>query len=368
MIPNSLTWETATTTDIGLDFSMMNGHLQFSGDYYIRKTKNMYTVGPTLPDVFGATSPKGNYADMTTRGWEISLNYKNQFTLANKPFNYEIKATLHDYISKIDRYNNATKSLDDYYEGQTLGELWGYKTDGLFQSDAETEGYVNTIVKSSIDGVWRAGDLKFVDLNNNGKIDYGKNTADDHGDKVILGNSEPRYIYSFTLSGDWNNFFASVFFQGIGKKDWFPGTESPFWGQYNRAYNSLPSWHLGNYWTEETPNAYLPRYATYNSALGWGNTITDRYIQNVAYLRLKNLQIGYTLPQSLVSKMNLSNIRVYITGENLFCWSPLYKLTKDFDASTVASSKDSDLSSNNMGAGNTYPLMKSLSLGLSVTF
>lgn len=368
VIPNSLTWETATTTDIGLDFSMMNGHLQFSGDYYIRKTKNMYTVGPTLPDVFGATSPKGNYADMTTRGWEISLNYKNQFILANKPFNYEIKATLHDYISKIDRYNNATKSLDDYYEGQTLGELWGYKTDGLFQSDAETEGYVNTIVKSSVDGVWRAGDLKFVDLNNNGKIDYGKNTADDHGDKVILGNSEPRYIYSFTLSGDWNNFFASVFFQGIGKKDWFPGTESPFWGQYNRAYNSLPSWHLGNYWTEETPNAYLPRYATYNSALGWGNTITDRYIQNVAYLRLKNLQIGYTLPQSLVSKMNLSNIRVYITGENLFCWSPLYKLTKDFDASTVASSKDSDLSSNNMGAGNTYPLMKSLSLGLSVTF
>lgn len=128
VIPNTLTWETATTTDIGLDFSMLRGRLQFSGDYYIRKTKDMYTVGVTLPDVFGATSPKGNYADMTTRGWEISLNYHDRFNLAGKPFNYGITASVYDYVSKIDRYNNATLSLGDYYAGKTLGEMWGYST------------------------------------------------------------------------------------------------------------------------------------------------------------------------------------------------------------------------------------------------
>lgn len=368
VIPNSLTWETATTTDIGLDFSMLRGRLRFSGDYYVRKTKDMYTVGMTLPEVFGATSPKGNYADMTTRGWEISLSYKDQFTLASKPFNYEIKATLHDYISKIDKYNNSTKSLSDYYEGQTIGEMWGYKTDGLFQSDAETEGYVNTVVKSSIDGVWHAGDVKFVDLNKNEKIDYGDNTVTNPGDKVIIGNTEPRYIYSFTLNGDWNNIFVSAFFQGVGKQDWFPGQESSFWGQYNRPYNSLPSWHVNNYWTEDNRSAYLPRYSTYNSALGWGNVMTDRYVQNVAYLRLKNLQVGYNLPKTLVSKVSLASVRVYVSGENLWCFSPLYKRTKDYDVTNASSHADSDLSSNNMGDGNSYPLMRSVSFGLSVTF
>lgn len=368
VIPNSLTWETATTTDFGIDFSMLNGRFRFSGDYYVRKTKDMYTVGMTLPEVFGATSPKGNYADMTTRGWEISLSYKDRFTLASKPFNYEVKATLHDYISKIDKYNNSTKSLTDYYEGQTIGEMWGYRTDGLFQSDAEAEGYINTVVKSSIDGVWQAGDVRFVDLNKNGKIDYGDNTVDNPGDKVIIGNSEPRYIYSFTLNADWNNIFVSAFFQGVGKQDWFPGQESSFWGQYNRPYNSLPSWHVNNYWTEDNRSAYLPRYSTYNSALGWGNVMTDRYLQNVAYLRLKNLQVGYNLPKSLVSKINLSSVRLYISGENLCSWSPLYKRTKDFDVSNASSHADSDLSSNNMGDGNSYPLMRSVSFGLSVTF
>lgn len=368
VMPNSLTWETATTSDIGLDFSMLKGKLRFSGDYYIRKTTNMYTVGPTLPDVFGATSPKGNYADMTTKGWEISLNYKNKFALAGKSFNYEIKATVHDYVSKIDKYNNDTKSLSDYYKGMTVGEMWGYKTDGLFQSDAETEGYVNTIVKSSVDGVWHAGDLKFVDLSKNGKIDYGDNTVTNPGDKVIIGNTDPRYIYSFTLNGDWNNIFVSVFFQGVGKQDWFPGKESSFWGQYNRPYNSLPSWHLNNYWTENNPNAYLPRYSTYNSALGWGGVMTDRYVQNIAYLRLKNLQVGYNFPKQWISKIGLDGLRVYLTGENLLCFSPLYKRTKDYDVSNASSHSDSDLSSKNMGDGNSYPLMRSLSFGLSVTF
>lgn len=368
VIPNSLTWETATTTDLGIDFGMLKNRLQFSGDLYVRKTTDMYTVGVTLPDVFGATSPKGNYADMTTKGWELSVGYKDRFLLSNKPLNWEVRATLADYSSVIDRYNNSTKSLSDYYEGMTIGEIWGYKTDGFFQSESDLNGYVNTIFKSSVDGVWQIGDLKFVDTDNSGKIDYGDNTAEKHGDMSILGNSEPRYTYSFSLKGDWDNFFVSALFQGVGRQYWFPSAESSFWGQYNRAYNSLPTWHLNNYWTEENRDAYLPRYSNYNGALGWSGIKTDRYLQNVAYIRLKNIQIGYNLPERWVSKIKMADARIYMNGENLWSWSPLYKRTRDFDVSNAIAGKDSDLSSNAMGDGNSYPLMKNISVGISVTF
>lgn len=366
VIPRSLTWETATTTDIGVDMGFLGGKLRLTGDYYVRKTKDMYTKGVTLPDVFGADSPKGNYADMTTRGWELSVSYNNMFTLAEKPFNYEIRGTLADYKSKIDKYNNATRSLDDYYEGQTVGEIWGYRTDGFFQSQEEINGYVNTIIKTSANGTTYPGDIRFVDVNGNGKIDYGDKTVDNPGDQVILGNEEPRYIYSFTLSGDWNNFFFSAFFQGVGKQNWFPSNESGFWGQYNRPYNPLPKWHLGNYWTEDNPDAYLPRYAGYTPSLR--ETISDRYLQNIAYIRLKNIQVGYTIPQHLIKRAGMQNVRVYVSGENLWSWSPLYKRTKDWDVTNTLSGSDPDLTSGTSGDNYTYPLMKNLTLGLSITF
>lgn len=367
--PSSLTWETTTTTNFGLDFSMVNGNLRFSGDYYIRETNDMYTVGMTLPDVFGASSPKGNYADMTTTGWELSLNWQDKFSLGNDVFNYGIRATLHDYHSTIDRYYNSTLSLSDYYEGMRVGEIWGYKTDGLFQSQEQIDGYVNTIIKSSTNQTIYPGDVKFVDNNNNGKIDYGDRTVTNPGDKVILGNSDPRYIYSFTLDTDWKGFFFSAFFQGVGKQNWFPDKESVFWGQYNRPYNNLPTWHLNNYWTENNPNAYLPRYAGYNQSVGFGgnNAITDRYLQNISYIRLKNFQFGYSLPKNLISMVKMQNAKIYLSGENLWSWSPLYKRTRDFDVTNTAGS-DPDLTSGTSGDNYSYPLMKSISLGISVTF
>ena len=136
--------------------------------------------------------------------------------LANKPFNYQLRCTLYDYKSKIDRYNNTTKSLSDYYPGMTVGEIWGYKTDGLFQSEEEIKGYVNNIIKSSSNGTIYPGDIKFVDVNKNGEIDYGEKTVDNPGDMVIIGNSEPRYMYSLTINGDWNGFFC-LHFSGCGQ-------------------------------------------------------------------------------------------------------------------------------------------------------
>ncbi|MCW1735717.1 SusC/RagA family TonB-linked outer membrane protein [Anaerorudis cellulosivorans] len=364
-IPSGLTWETATTFDIGTDIGLAKGRLQFTGDYYIRKTTDMYTVGMTLPEVFGATSPKGNYADMTTRGWELSVTWNDNFVLGGKSFNYQLRGTMHDYKSKIDRYNNTTKSLSDYYPGMTVGEIWGYRTDGLFQSQDEIEGYVNTIIKSSSNGTVYPGDIKFVDVNKNGKIDYGDKTVDKPGDMVIIGNSDPRYIYSLKLDADWNGFFLSSFFQGVGQQDWYPSNESAFWGQYNRPYNNLPKWHLNNYWTKDNRDAYLPRYAGYNTSLK--ETKSDRYLQNIAYIRLKNLQVGYSLPQHLISKISMKQARVFISGENLWSWSPLYRRTRDFDVTNTQGS-DPDLTSSNYGDNYSYPLMKTISLGLSLTF
>ena len=360
---NGLTWETATTTDVGLDFGMLNKRLQFNGDYYIRKTTDMYTVGETLPDVFGASSPKGNYADMTTKGWEITLTWRDQFTLAEKPFNYEIRGTLSDYISTI-------------YAGKRVGEIWGYVTEGLFKDQADIDSHADqTLIQSSSKRITYPGDVKIKDLNGDHVIDYGNNTVDDHGDKTVIGNALPRYAYSINLSGDWNNFFLSAFFQGVGKQDWYPSSECIFWGQYNRPYNNMPTWHQGNYWTEDNTDAYLPRYAGYNASLK--STPQTRYLQNVAYIRLKNLQFGYTLPQPIVSKAKLQNVRVYISAENLWCWSPLYKHTRDLDVTNIYGSDpdltDADMSSGlngnrGSGDGNSYPQMKSVSLGLSVTF
>ncbi|MGA6120826.1 SusC/RagA family TonB-linked outer membrane protein [Sphingobacterium anhuiense] len=366
VLPDQLTWETATTANFGMDMSFLNGKLQLVADMYTRKTTDMFTVGMTLPDIFGATSPKGNYADMTTNGYELTLSYNNRFDVAGKSLRYSIRGTLADYKSKIDKYNNLTGTLGDYYAGQTVGEIWGYETQGLFQSQAEIDNAAKQIlIKSSSAGIVYPGDVRFADLNGDGKIDYGTNTLDNHGDKKIIGNKDPRYIYGFNFNADWNGISLSTFFQGVGRQNWYPSNESIFWGQYNRPYNNLPEWHLNNYWTEDNKGAYLPRYAGYNQSIK--ETPQTRYLQNVGYIRLKNIQVGYSLPKSIVSRWGFQDIKASLSGENLWSWSPFYKHTRDLDVSNIGSS-DPDISDSNAGDGFNYPTMKSISLGISVTF
>ncbi len=373
-IPSGLTWEKATTLNFGIDFGMVKGKMRFSGDYYIRETTDMYVAGPTLPDIFGATSPKGNYADLTTMGFEVSLSWQDQLTIDNKPINYQIRGALFDYYSRIDKFNNPNKRFTDHYAGKIIGELWGFKTDGLFQTDPEPDEYINTIFRASADAVWRAGDLKIrnLDGSSDNMITKGEQTIDNPGDMTIIGNTEPRYQYSLKFDADWQGFFLSVFLHGVGKQDWYPGAETAFWGQYNRGYNQMPAWHLGNYWTEDNRDAYLPRYSQYNGTLGWSSSHVpnDRYLQKVSYLRLKNLQAGYELPKAFVSKAGLRNVQIYISGENIASWSTLYKRAKNFmDVSSAMGSTDSDLNSSyNQGAGNNYPLLKTFSMGISITY
>ncbi|MEN9917783.1 MAG: hypothetical protein RL662_219 [Bacteroidota bacterium] len=379
VVPLGLTWETATTFDIGLDLAMLSNRLQLSADYYTRKTTDMFTRGMSLPDIFGEKLPKGNNADMTTKGYEISLKWFDKFQLAEKPFNYEVRLSLSDYISTIDKYNNPEKKLgEDYlgepyfYEGMRLGEIWGYVTEGFFTSEEDVRNHADqSLFMASASRTWLPGDIKFKNLNNDNVINYGDNTVNNPGDRKIIGNKEPRYIYSFGLSGDWNNFFFSTFFQGVGKQDWYPSRDaSIFWGQYNRPYNDMPTHHIGRIWSEENPNTYFPRYRGY-AVEEWDGELKQeqtKYLQNVAYLRLKNIQFGYTLPKQLVSKIKMQNARVYLSGENLWSWSPLYKNTKNMDVASIYGSDRVSSDTGGYGDGYNYPLLKSVTFGVSVTF
>ncbi len=262
VLPDGLTWETSTTTNIGLDMAMFSNRLTFVGDMYLRKTTDMFTIGMTLPSVFGATAPKGNYADLETKGWEVSLLWRDKFNIKSKPLNYNIRLTLADNKAVITKYNNPEKALSDHYVGEVIGEIWGYTNEGFFIDQADIDSHADqSRFKTTNARIIYPGDVKLMDINGDGKIDPGTDRLDNPGDRKIIGNSAPRFMYGINLGADWNNFFFSTFFQGVGKQDWWPSREaSAFWGQYNRPYNPLPAWHLNNHWTPETPDAYMPRY------------------------------------------------------------------------------------------------------------
>jgi len=375
VLPSGLTWETSTTTNFGLDLTMFSGRLNFTGDAYIRKTTDMFTFGLTPPAVFGADVPKGNYADLTTRGWEASISWSDRIGNAEKPFRYNVRLTLSDNKTKIDKYNNPDKLLSDYYEGQTLGEIWGYETEGFFIDAADIASHAkqDPQMRASPSGLWFPGDIKLKDLNGDGLINVGENKAGNSGDRRIIGNSAPRYMYGINLGADWHNISFSVFFQGVGKQQWYPSTESEmFWGQYNRPYNNIPTFHLGNMWTPENTNAYFPRTMSRAASNNTNRTLgvaQTRYLQNVAYLRMKNIQVGYTLPTKWTNRIGARSAKIFFSGENLFTYSPMYKIVKNTIDVENAVPSDQDLNANSTnGDGYNYPLLKSFSLGLNVGF
>lgn len=383
IIPTGLTWEKVTTYDLGLDIDMLDGRLSFTGDIYNKETTDMYVVGAEIPAVAGYSAPKGNNADMRTRGFETSIAWRDGFQLAEKRFNYNVRLSFWDSKSKITKYTAKTNILPSiystsYYEGMELGEIWGYQVEGLFATDEEAQAWGNTAQWNTFwsgdNRSWGAGDIKFADLNGDDLVNNGNNTLENHGDLVKIGNSSPRYHYGINLGANWNGIGLSVFFQGIMKKDWYPGGESGFfWGQYNRPYGFSLPWHNTDRWTEENPdtNAYWPRLRSYLSSTGRGTlrAANDKYLQNARYCRLKNITIDYTLPASLTKKISLQHVKVYVSGENLFYWSPLKKYAKNFDPEQITAG-DSDYSAVNGtdGQGYGYPQTKSISFGVNITF
>ena len=342
LVSSSFTWETVNQIDFGFDAAFLRNRLSASFDWYRRNTKDMLTDGEVLPAVLGASVPRQNAANLKTVGWELSLEWNDRLS---NGLSYHVKGVLSDYQSTITKFNNPTGLISQYYVGRKMNEIWGYVSNGLFQTEQEANAHANQSYLYG--GKWTAGDVRFEDLDGNNKIDIGDNTLANPGDRKIIGNSTPRFAFGITAGLEYKGIDFEMFWQGIGKRDWFPGNGSAaYWGFTNEWQTPLTT--SLDYWTPENTNAFFPR-------LGWANggnrNTSTRYLQNASYCRLKNVTLGYTLPRNILDKIGVSRLRVYVTGENLLTFTSLIKA---FDPETL----------NNM----TYPINKKIAVGLNLTF
>lgn len=370
-VASDLTWETSRQWNFGLDYSMLGNRLILSGDIYVRNTVNMLTDGIELPSVFGATSPQMNTADLRTKGYELSLTWRDSFRLGRHMLQYNIGASLSDYNAVITKYDNESKVFSKaYYKGMKLGEIWGFHVDGLFQSDEEAASYAEEVDLGYVakrlgpEGLWKAGDLRFADLDGDGIISIGANSVDDPGDRKIIGNSLPTLQYGLSAGASWGGVDFSIFFQGTGNHYWYPnGYSHQFWGPFaGQVASYIPRDFIKNCWCPETPDAYFPRPMGNGAQSGTLSFVNDRYLQNIRYLRLKNLTVGYSLPESFLSKISLDDVRIYFTADNLCYWSPLKKHSKYIDPEAAF-----DRSSNQLNCM-YYPWAKTYMVGLDISF
>jgi len=359
LISRSLTWEEIRSWNIGLDFGLLKNRLTGSFDYFVRKTLNMVGPADELPVVLGTGVPVTNNTDLKTKGFELELAWHDKVL---KDLNYGLRFVLSDAVGEITRYSNPSGTLSQYYAGMKWGQIWGYETVGIAKTNEEMNAHLSTLTdggQSNLGSNWMAGDIMYADLNGDGKINSGAGTIDDHGDLRIIGNSTPRFNFGFDITADWKGFDLSVFLQGVGKRDYFQGSFY-FWGADNTGrWNSMGLVQHEDYFRND-PNhplglntdGYYPRPL-------WGTSknqqVQTRYLQNAAYLRLKNLQLGYSLPSSMVQKAGMSKVRLFVSGQNLLT---LTKMTTLFDPETIGGNS----------RGNVYPLTKVYSFGLNVTF
>lgn len=366
VVSKSLTWEKVRTINGGVDLGLFNGRFDLSFDIYTRYTEDMLTASKQLPGVFGAKPPRTNAADLKTNGWELTVSWRDRFELLESPFQWSVKLIIADSRSYITRYDNPRKSIKnldaavkdrEYYEGQEIGEIWGFTNDGFFQNEEELKVLDQKEVGTDDQNYkFYVGDTRFKDFNNDDAITFGDNTVDKPGDRKIIGNSSIRYPYSFEMSAAWKGFDLRLFFQGVGKRDWYPPAANIyFWGIYAQPWTNVTEKNM-DHWTPENRDAYFPRVKSYiaedkNEELGAPQT---KYLQNASYLRLKNLTVGYSLPKNLLEKIRLSSLRVYFSAENLFT---INKLDVKLDPEIV-----------DKGGRGAYPMQKIYSFGLNLTF
>lgn len=352
LISSGLTWETSATLDFGLDAAFLNNRLNLNFDWYNRTTTNMFGPAEALPSVIGTSVPRKNNAELETKGFELNLSWRDKLS---NGLSYDLTFILSDNLTKVTSYNNPTKILSTYYEGQKLGEIWGYTSGGLFATDAEAAASTASVSQSYLYSRWQAGDMKYIDLNKDGKINIGDNTLTNPGDLSVIGNSTPRFAYGIKGGVNWKGFDFSMFWQGVGKRDLAFGGNQMF-GIQNDEWNSSAFVQHLDYWTPENTGAYYPK--PYMSTEHNKNIQTQtRYLLDGSYIRLKNIQLGYTIPAGILKKIRISKINLYVSGENLLTYS---KLPKQFDP---------EVSIGDWGiAGRTYPMTKSISFGTKITF
>lgn len=351
LVSNTLTWEKSRTWEVGLDWGAFNNRLTGSFGYYQRNTFDMVGPAPELPVILGANPPRVNNLDMTSKGWDLQISWRDIIGEVS----YGASFVLSDNQVVIDKYPNPSKNLGSYYKGAKLGDIWGYTTLGIAQSQEEMDAHLKKVDQSALGSGWTAGDIMYKDLDGDGKINGGEGTANKPGDKRIIGNSTPRYNFGLNLDAAWKGFDIKVFFQGTLKRDYAAGGPM-FWGATGQGkWQALGMKYHSDYWREDNKGAYYPR-VSWN---GGRNTQTQtRYLQNAAYARLKNITIGYTLPKELTRKVYIENLRFFVSGENLLT---ITNFTEAGDPELIGAGYGSEI-------GKTYPLSKTFSCGLSVTF
>lgn len=341
LVSDQLTWETVKQWDLGFNFSMFDSKLTGEFDYYVRTTEDMLTKSKTLPSILGVSEPQMNAADLRTSGWEVALTWKSAL---QNGLAYSATLSLSDYQAEITKYDNPTKNLsDNYYEGKKLGEIWGFVTDGLFQSDEEASSWN----QSKIVGYTQyAGDIKFADLNGDGEVTRGENTVNNSGDLKIIGNETPRYNFGIRGTAEYKGFDFTLFFQGTMKRDIIPS--KTFYLSHYTSEWSVPQKMNYDYWREDNRDAFFPRARMNGSAVNENQT---RFMLNGAYIRCKQLALGYTIPKYITEKAKISKLRVYFNADNLFEFSGMPD-TFDPELATV----------------NAYPFIRSFSFGANLTF
>jgi len=360
-----LTWETITTLNFGIDAGFLKNRLTLSFDQFIRKTSNMFGPQGTLPYTLGTGTPKANNAEMETKGFELILGWKDRLS---NDFTYDVQFNLGDYHSTILKYKNDNGIISDWYVGKQVGEIWGYVTEGIIQTQAQADQMPD---QTAIYPNWGPGDIQYKDINGDGKITSGAGTLTDHGDKKIIGNSTPRYNIGISGGFNWKSIDFNMQWMGLGRHDWFPPVYSgTFWGLSYTYLNTaiLKGSPVLDYWrpADETnmlgPNtdAYLPKPYGNNNALRKNRETQSKYLLNAAYLRLKHVQLGYTLPSSITKLIFIQTARVFITGENLIT---IQNIPRSIDPEQAI-----DISGSYTSQGAYYPMAKTVSIGVNLTF
>lgn len=377
LISQALTWETVRTWNVGLDWGLFNNRLTGGFDVYTRYTDNMVGPSPELPYVLGTAVPKTNNCDLKTVGWELSLGWNDRM---RNGLGYGVKLMLSDAQTTIESYpGNPTNNVWGYRKGGKLGEIWGFETVGIAKSQEEMDAHLLALGdggQNAIGSKWGAGDIMYRNLDGKPGITKGSETMDDHGDLKVIGNNTPRYQFGIDLSADWKGLDIRAFFQGVMKRDYWQGSNM-FWGCVEDMWWSAGLNAHGDYFRPEPTglnneipanlDSYYPRpiFSWDSNGPAKNHQNQSRYLQDASYIRLKNLQVGYTLPTAVISKISLSKCRIYVSGENLWTGTSLSEL---FDPETISGGNtNSDANSFIKGGGNAYPLSRTFSFGISLT-
>jgi len=326
LVSPTLTWETVATRNIGLDFTALNQRLDFSFDYYIRDTKDML-MEVEYPSILGTSAPKSNAADLSTRGWEIATTWRDRI---GQDWMYSLTVGVADNQSEITKYDNPTGALSEHYVGKQMGEFWGYVTEGIFQTDEEVAAHAD---QSNRGANWKAGDMKYKDLNGDGFINAGSNTLDDPGDRQIIGNNTARYSWGFTPDVQYKNWTLNLFFQGLFR-DYLPGN-----GNWNAFYpfnaGHAEKWYLEESWSPDNPNAYFAKPGISTKDGKKNIHPQTRFVQDASYIRLRNVTLSYEVPEDWAAKAGMSRALLYLSGMNLWTGSKMHKPLYPEQTSTV---------------------------------